>query len=50
MLLSGRTLLLEELNDEELAAMNELLLEGKAEIISSACRPYLAAKLDKTII
>ena len=47
---AGGHLLVEELTDEELVAMHELLLEGKAEIISSACRPYLAAKLDRTII
>ena len=46
----GGYLLVEDLTDEELVAMHELLLEGKAEIISSACRPYLAAKLDRTII
>ena len=46
----GRNLLVEELTDEELVAMHELLLEGKAEIISLACRPYLSAKQDRIII
>ncbi len=49
-ILSGGSLLVEDLTDEELVAMQELLLEGKAEIVSSACRPYLAARLDRTII
>ena len=43
-------LLVENLTDEELVAMHELLLEGKAEIVNSTCRPYLIAKLGKTII
>ncbi len=47
---AGRQLLVEALTDEELVAMHELLLEGKAEIINLACRPYLSAKLDRTII
>ncbi len=46
----GSMLLVEDLDDNELAAMNDLLLEGRAEIINSACRPYLTAKLDRTII
>lgn len=46
----GGHLLVEELTDDELVAMHQLLLEGRAEIISSACRPYLSAKLDRTII
>lgn len=46
----GSQLLLDELTDEELVAMHELLLEGKAEIISLACRPYLSAKQDRIMI
>ncbi len=46
----GRNLLVENLTDEELVAMHELILEGKAEIISMACRPYLSAKQDRIII
>ncbi len=46
----GSNLLVEQLTDEELVAMHELLLEGKAEIISLACRPYLSAKQDRIII
>ena len=39
----GGIITLETLSDSELAAANQLILEGEAEIISSACRPYLAA-------
>ena len=46
----GSNLLVEKLTDEELEAMHELLLEGKAEIISLACRPYLSAKQERFII
>ena len=46
----GSRLLVEELTDDELAAMHTLLLEGEAEIISLACKPYLAARQDKIII
>ena len=49
-LAGGAHLLLENLDDEELAAMQRLLLAGEAEIVSFACRPYLSAKLDRTII
>ena len=47
---NGSNLLVEELTDEELVAMHELLLEGKAEIISLACRPYLSAKQERFVI
>ena len=46
----GRQLLVEELTDADLSAMQELILAGKAEIISLACRPYLSAKLDRIIV
>lgn len=49
-LAEGGNLLVEDLSDEELAAMQQMLLDGEAEIISLACRPYLSAKLDRTII
>ncbi len=49
-LAGGANLLVENLDDGELAAMQRLLLAGEAEIVSSACRPYLSAKLDRTII
>ena len=49
-LAEGGNLLVEDLSDKELTAMQQMLLSGEAEIISSACRPYFAAKLDRTII
>ena len=49
-LTGGRNFLLEELDESELAAMQQLIIAGEAEIVSSACRPYLSAKLDRKII
>ena len=49
-LAEGGNLLVEELSDGELVAMQQMLLGGEAEIISLACRPYLSARLDRTII
>ena len=48
--LGGSSLLLDSLTDEELVAMQDLIFKDEAEIVSSACKPYLIAKLDKTII
>ena len=48
--LGGSNLLLDKLTDEELIAMQELIFKDEAEIVSSACRPYLTAKLGRTII
>ena len=48
--LSGGNLLLDSLTDEELVAMQELIFKDEAEIVSSACKPYLIAKLERTII
>jgi len=48
--LGGSSLLLDSLTDEELIAMQELIFKDEAEIISSACKPYLIAKLERTII
>jgi hypothetical protein len=31
-------------------AMQDMIFKGEAEIINSACKPFLVAKLDKTII
>ena len=47
---SGGSLLLDQLGEDELEAMQKMLFDDEAEIISSACRPYLIAKLDRTII
>ncbi len=48
--LGGGSLLLDSLTDEELVAMQELIFKDEAEIVSSACKPYLIAKLERTII
>ena len=46
----GAYLLLDRLSDEELVAMQSLLLSGEAEIVNSACKPFLVAKLDHVIL
>ncbi len=38
------------LTDAELSAAQNLIFNGEAEIVSSACKPFLTAKLDKFII
>ncbi|MGI9316015.1 MAG: hypothetical protein ACR2QW_01685 [bacterium] len=48
--LGGSNLLLDSLTEEELVAMQVLIFKGEAEIVSAACKPFLAAKLDRTII
>ena len=48
--LGGSYILLDSLSDEELVAMQSLLLSGEAEIINSACKPFLVAKLDRVIL
>ncbi len=48
--LGGSYLLLDSLSDEELVAMQSLLLNGEAEIVNSACKPFLVAKLDRVIL
>lgn len=48
--LRGSGISLDTLSDQELVAANRLVLYGDAEIISSACRPYLARKLDRIVI
>ena len=48
--LGGGSLLLDSLTDEELVAMQELIFKDEAEIVSSACKPFLTAKLERTII
>jgi hypothetical protein len=35
---------------EELIVMQELIFEDEAKIGSSACKPYLIVKLERTII
>ncbi len=48
--LGGSSLLLDNLTDEELIAMQKLIFKDEAEIVSSACKPYLVAKLERKII
>lgn len=45
-ILGGGSLLLDQMSDGQLIAMQEMLFRGEAEIINSACKPYLIAKLD----
>jgi hypothetical protein len=46
----GGYLLLDSLDYDELVAMQSLLLSGEAEIVNSACKPFLVAKLDRVIL
>jgi hypothetical protein len=48
--LGGSSLLLDSMTDEELIAMQKMIFADEAEIVSSACKPYLTAKLERTII
>ncbi len=42
---AGARLLLDSLSDEELVAVQALLLEGEAEIINEACKPFVVRVL-----
>ncbi len=48
--LGGGYLLLDTLTEDELVAMQSMLFNDEAEIVNSACKPFLVAKLDKIII
>ena len=48
--LGGSSLLLDSMSDEELVAMQKMIFKDEAEIVSSACKPFLTAKLERTII
>ena len=48
--LAGGHLLVMSLSADEMAAANELILRGEAEIVSSACKPFLRARLERMII
>ena len=48
--LGGAYILLDTLTEEELVAMQSMLFNDEAEIVNSACKPFLVAKLDKIII
>jgi hypothetical protein len=43
----GARVLLDSLSDEELAALQPMLLSGEAEIIDEACKPYVIRKLPR---
>ena len=46
----GGQALLDDLSERELRAMQSLLPGGEAEIVNSACHPYLVAKLDRVLL
>ena len=46
-LFSGARLLLDDLTDDELAALQPMLTDGEAEIINEACKPYVIRKLPR---
>ena len=48
--LGGSYILLDTLTEAELVAMQSLLFNEEAEIVNSACKPFLIAKLNKIII
>ena len=48
--LGGGYILLDTLTEDELVAMQSMLFSDEAEIVNSACKPFLVAKLDKIII
>lgn len=48
--LGGAYILLDTLTEDELEAMQTMLFNNEAEIVNSACKPFLVAKLDKIII
>ena len=48
--LGGSNLLLDSLTADELVAAQNLIFKDEAEIVLSACKPFLVAKLDRIII
>jgi len=48
--LGGAYVLLDSLTEGELEAMQTMLFNEEAEIVNSACKPFLVAKLEKIII
>lgn len=48
--LGGAYVLLDSLTEDELEAMQSMLFNDEAEIVNSACKPFLVAKLEKIII
>lgn len=50
MIRGGGNILLDRMTADELSVAQELIFNGEAEIVSAACKPFLVAKLDRTII
>lgn len=48
--LGGSYVLFDSLTGDELVAAQNLIFKGEAEIVLSACKPFLVAKLDRVII
>ncbi|MDH3375714.1 MAG: hypothetical protein OEQ39_01940 [Gammaproteobacteria bacterium] len=48
--LGGSYVVFDSLTADELVAAQDLIFKGEAEIVSSACKPFLVAKLDRVII
>ena len=48
--LGGSNVLLDSMNADELAAAQEMIFQNEAEIVLSACKPFLVAKLNRIII
>ena len=46
----GSNVLVDSLTADELAAAQQLIFNDEAEIVLSACKPFLVAKLDRIII
>ena len=48
--LGGSNVLLDSMDADELAAAQEMIFQNEAEIVLSACKPFLVAKLNRIII
>lgn len=46
----GEHILIDSLSADELVAMQSMLFSDEAEIVNSACKPFLVAKLERVII
>ncbi len=46
----GAMIQLDTLDDIELAAMQALLFNEEAQIVNSACKPFLVAKTDRILL
>lgn len=48
--LGGSNVLFDTLTADELVAAQSMIFNDEAEIVLSACKPFLVAKLDRVII